>query len=237
MSDNQAVVVVMDDSRLAPSERDTSFAAVVQSVMNAAQYEILTGKVPAYAIKYKEKGGVQMPYLPHGYTRDQLNKAFGFDWDWELLPVFNGSIFHQGVMTEKRRGGEVVEVPSLCVAGKLTVRFRDPDDAKVVIATIVKEDVGSQPLRGDMEFGDALKGASSDALKRCGISLGIGLGLYYDDTAKRAEFEQRKAQQAELQREQELRMQARGAAADGASPREIAQALGIEVAKVKQYLA
>ncbi|GAG20337.1 unnamed protein product, partial [marine sediment metagenome] len=45
-----------------------------------------------------------------------------------------------------------------------------------------------------IEFGDALKGAKSDALKVAAHELGLGLDLYWDDTAELAAWEDAQAQ-------------------------------------------
>lgn len=164
--------------------RSVKFADLVQAVMNEAQFNILCGKTPDHAKRQLTKGGTQFDYLPHGYTRDQLNKAFGFDYDFEMLPLFGGMPFY---LTERSENGKTVQY--VTVAGRLTIRIRNPQDITQVVTTIVKTEFGSQAWRASMEFGDALKGASSDALKRCGVSLGVGLDLYYDDDKQKEKYD------------------------------------------------
>lgn len=50
----------------------------------------------------------------------------------------------------------------------------------------VKMQFGSWPLDNDLNFGDALKAAASDSLKRCSVLLGIGLHLYAPPPANRS---------------------------------------------------
>ena len=209
-----------DDTRLAPASRHLAFCDLVQSVMNEAQFEVLTGHVPQHAIRYKPKGGKNMPYVPHGYTRDQLNKAFGFDWDYRVLPIFGGMPYMTGTLREGKR-----EYTTLTVCGELTVRIRDPQDVTRVLSTIVKQDFGSLALRDGMEFGDALKGATSDALKRCGLGLGIALDLYYSDADSAAAY----ALSQRIQKVRDLSEQ-------GQTPVEIASAVGVDVSQVKAWL-
>ncbi len=182
--------------REAPEERALAFRDIIQAVVTQKHFEVLRGKTPAYAIKYREGGGgQQLKYLPHGYVRDQLNKAFGFDWDFELMPIFGGQPFTLSAREEKNHG-VMQTVSTVTVCGKMTVRVRNPKKLDDILTTIVKTEFGSQPWRDKMEFGDALKGASSDALKRCGLGLGIGLDLYYDDEAAEAKYNKRLADAA-----------------------------------------
>ena len=48
---------------------------------------------------------------------------------------------------------------------------------------IIKTQFGSCSLQGGLPFDDALKAASSDALKRCAVLFGVGLHLYGQDQA------------------------------------------------------
>ena len=220
-----------EDTRIAPVERGMQFRDVVAATVNEAQFAVLTGKTPKWAIRYKPKGGKQMPYVPHGYIRDVLNKAFGFDWDFRVLTAFDGKPYD---LREQDEGRKTINV--LTVLGELTVRVHNPVEPTDIIASIVKQEFGSQIWRSEMEFGDALKGASSDALKRCGVSMGIALDLYYNDDAAKlawelAEKERFEAEQ-KLQRLAEMQMRVRELSNTGKTPREVAEQLGISVAEV-----
>lgn len=216
--------------RDAPNERALVFSNLVQKVVSEAQFDILYGKTPAWAIKRREgPGGQMLRYVPHGYTRDQLNKAFGLDWDWELLPIFNGSPFHQIERVEKGKTKQY-----LTVIGKLTVRIHNPSAIKEVLTTITKTGTGSSLWNEGVEFGDALKSADSDALKRAGLGLGIALDLYYsEDTAvsKFNENEQRKKEeQEELERvKPETIDKAKELIASGKGAKKVAAELGLKV--------
>lgn len=155
------------------------FTDIVQSVMSKAQFDVINGHTPAYAIKTRAGGaGAIFRYVPHGYVRAKLNQAFGFDYDFKVLPNFAGMPYQIMERVEKK---DEKSVQYLVVLGELTIRLRDPRDIRKIITTIVKQDFGSQAWRASMELGDALKAASSDALKRCGLGLGIALDLYFDD--------------------------------------------------------
>lgn len=175
---------VIDDFEREPldgeveEEHALTFTELIQSVMTQTQFDILRGKTPAYAVRVRQGKGGSYSYVPHGYVRDQLNKAFGFDFDFEIVPCFNNMPYVVNVSEA------TLTVPSqkdVTVMGKLTVRIRNPRDVTIVVATIVKQEPGGQPWLAGQDFNDALKGASSDALKRCALNLGVGLDLYYDE--------------------------------------------------------
>lgn len=240
-SNNKKALVVIENNpfdpkqREAPDERGLVFQSLIQKVISEAQFNILYGKTPAWAIKRREgPGGQMLRYVPHGFTRDQLNKAFGLDWDWKLLPIFNGSPFHQVERVEKGKTKNY-----LTVIGELTVRIRNPANIKEVLTTITKTGAGSSLWNEGVEFGDALKSADSDALKRAGLGLGIALDLYYsEDTAvaKHAENEQRKKEQQEEEERvtPEKLEQAKAMLAEDKSPKEVAEALGLKVSDLSR---
>jgi len=163
-----------EDMEIAPIR----FADLVQQVVSEAQYSVISGTTPEYAIRYKPRAGKLMAYVPHGYVRSILNRAFGFDWDYRVLDCYAGMPFFSTEI-----GGDT----HITVMGELTVRIRHPQTLEVV-TSIVKTSTGSQVMRTGMEFGDAVKGAESDALKRCGLALGIAQDLYWDDSAERTRY-------------------------------------------------
>jgi hypothetical protein len=164
----------------------------VSPLLNPAQMRIIYNKTPEHAIKTRPgRGGKTFRYVPHGYVTDTLNKAFGFNWDFVLLPVFNGSIYQLSVSDE---GGKV-PMRNITVCGELTVRVRRGKEEVV----IRKTGIGSQNWESTVEFGDAVKGAKSDALKVAGSLLGIALDLYYNEEDAIDEQQERKRKQREMQ--------------------------------------
>jgi len=170
-------------TREAPDERTLAYKEIVSPVISLIQFQVLSGKTPAYALKTRPgRGGKTFRYVPHGYVTDRLNKAFGWDWDHRLLPMFDSNVFRLSETDEKGK-----RVRNVAVYGELTVRIRNPKNLEVV-ASIVKGGPGSQNWEETVEFGDALKGAKSDSLKVCASLLGVGLDLYYDDLAELHKF-------------------------------------------------
>ncbi|MGP8323457.1 MAG: Rad52/Rad22 family DNA repair protein [Methanosarcinaceae archaeon] len=93
----------------------------------------------------------KLKYVDGNYMRQALNMAFMFDWSFEV--------------PETRQDGEF-----FTALGVLTVNL----DGK----EIMKSQWGSQKMRGGMELGDALKGATTDALKKCASMFGIASDVY-----------------------------------------------------------
>ena len=189
--------------REAPSQRTIVKSDVVNPLLNDAQLRILMEGTPEYAIKHRPgRGGMTFRYVQHGYVTDQLNKAFGFDWDFRILPVDEGKRFLLTTTEEQfwnNKLQKMVTKPmrNISVYGELTVRIHSPKPPYEVLATIVKPGFGSQNWEATIEFGDALKGAKSDALKVAAHELGIALDLYWDDKAELSAWEdkQRKAEE------------------------------------------
>lgn len=152
------------------------FTDVVQSVINEAQFAILQGRTPKKYIKKRPgKGGKTFSYVPHGYVTAVLNKAFGFDWDWEIIPVEGQKLF---LYMEGGHSGSKQKA-SILVHGKLTVRIHDKKGK--TIATITKTSTGEKEEITSMSWGSLVKSAESDAFKKAASRLGIALDLYWQD--------------------------------------------------------
>ena len=196
-------------------ERELKVADVIKPIINPAQLNALCGKTPAHVIRTRPGGGGKVyRYIPYGYAVDSLNKAFGFDWDFQLLPMFNGNIYKQ-TDVESTVNGKIKVSHNLSVYGELTVRIRKPTATRDILTTIVKQGIGSQDWHESNEFGDALKGASSDALKRAAHALGIGLDLYFDEQVELTEY-QDKQEKAKKQAEEEAMALVSGTPISGA---------------------
>jgi hypothetical protein len=202
--ENSNMQIILAGDREAPSESRSlmKVESILTPVMTPAQMQVILGKTPEYALKRRPgRGGKTFKYVTYGYVVSMLNRAFGFDWDFKLMPGDNGNIFKLTEVTEELWDNKAKKfVPKLTrnisVYGELTVRIRTKTGA--VIATIVKPGVGSQNWEATVEYGDACKGAKSDALKVAAHELGIGLDLYWDDQAELSDWEneQKEAEKA-----------------------------------------
>ncbi len=152
------------------------FTDVVQSVINEAQFQILQGRTPKKYIKKRPgKGRKTFSYVPHGYVTAVLNKAFGFDWDWKIVPIDGSNLFLY--MAGGKSGDK--QKASVLVHGELTVRIHDKKGK--LIATITKTSTGEKEAITNMSWGSLVKSAESDAFKKAASRLGIALDLYWQD--------------------------------------------------------
>lgn len=164
-----------------PAIVTSSFGDIVAAVISEKQFSVLSGRTPKDVIRHRPgKGGKTFAYVPHGYVTSTLNKAFGFDWDWRILPNGAGDsyTYHPPVSTTHK--GKTIERPgSIIVKGELTVRIRNPENLSQVIATITREAFGEKEEVNGMTWGAHIKSAASDALKKAATLIGIALDLYY----------------------------------------------------------
>jgi hypothetical protein len=107
----------------------------------------------------KAKGGGYWDYVTGVYVKKALNYAFGWMWDFEIK--------------DKGREGDLV-----WVQGRLTVKNKSGKPM------IIKEQFGRADvkfMRGTktpLDYGNDLKAASTDALKKCASELGIASDVY-----------------------------------------------------------
>ena len=195
--------IVPVGDREAPNESRSlmKVESILTPVMTPAQMHVILGKTPEYALKRRPgRSGKTFKYVTYGYVVAMLNRAFGFDWDFKLIPGGNGDIFKLTEVTEelwnnKTKQFEPKLTRNISVYGELTVRIRSTKGT--IMSTITKPGVGSQNWEATVEFGDACKGAKSDALKVAAHELGIGLDLYWDDQAEMSDWESQQTQAQE----------------------------------------
>jgi len=138
-----------------------------QLSITEAQFAILTQATRADEVRYRTgKGGRRFPYTDSAYVIRTLNLAFGWNWDFE---ADNEEIFYANSKPFEAKA-----------RGRLTVRNGG--------TVIVKTQYGCQPIEylkdsdTPISIGDALKGAATDALKKCASLLGVALDLYDSDS-------------------------------------------------------
>jgi Rad52/22 family double-strand break repair protein len=104
------------------------------------------------------KGGGEWQYVTGVYVKKVLNYVFGWMWDFEVI--------------EHGREGHQV-----WVLGKLTVKDRQGN-------SVTKTQFGRADVKlrkdgkGALDFGNDLKAATTDALKKCAAELGIASDVY-----------------------------------------------------------
>jgi hypothetical protein len=123
------------------------------------QLEFLTGHTPKNQIyKRPAKGGGEWEYVKGSWVKKVLNYVFGWNWDFEIA----------------EHGGEGSQV---WVLGKLTVR--DSKNQSITKMQFGRAD-SKQKKDGSglLDYGNDLKAAATDALKKCASELGVASDLY-----------------------------------------------------------
>lgn len=127
------------------------------------------------------KGGGTWKYVTGAYVEKVLNFVFGFMWDFEIM--------EHGIQGE-----------TIWVKGKLTVK--DPKGHTITKMQFGRADIKmKRDGKGMLDFGNDLKAASTDALKKCASLLGIasdiyGTSEYKSETGKEPQQPSQPAQQA-----------------------------------------
>ena len=143
-----------------------SQALVISEVsLTQRQTSIITAPTPPEFVKERQiRGGGKAKYVEVGYIVAKLNEAFGpLNWNWEI--VERG---YEGRKVDSKAEGEV------WVRGRLTIKDHKNG------YEVNKEAFGQHPVYPGVPYGDALKAAGSDALKKAASSgLGIALDVYW----------------------------------------------------------
>jgi len=147
---------------------------LAQSPINSKQILHIMQKTPKnHVYSRPAKGGGRWDYVTGVYVKKVLNFAFGWQWDFEIK--------------DHGREGNLV-----WVLGRLTCQLSG--DRKIIKEQFGRADVktkkgSSEPL----DFGNDLKAAATDALKKCASELGIASDIYGKE-----EFNEIKLQKIDL---------------------------------------
>lgn len=123
---------------------------------------IITGKTPERFIRTREgtKGKI-FKYVPQGYFKKSLNMMFGLHgWNTDVKQI----------LTRELKDGKI----DIAVVVRLEVCYIV--DGKEIWRH--KEQAGSAKAFAETEYGDALKAAISDGLKKCCSDMGIAGDVY-----------------------------------------------------------
>lgn len=140
--------------------RDGKKMALATTWINSAQLiKIVQKTPPEHIYKRPGKGGQVFQYVTGNYVEKVLNFVFAWNWDFEIVE-------------HGKEGGQV------WVKGKLTVKSPKGD-------TITKSQFGRAEIKfmkGSttqmVDFGNDLKAAATDSLKKCASLLGIASDIY-----------------------------------------------------------
>lgn len=144
--------------------RDGKKMALTKTWINENQVINLLGNTPKEHVYTRPgKGGQKFTYVTGIYVTKALNFIFGWNWDFE-------------VVQHGKEGNQI------WVHGKLTVK--SPDGTQ----TVTKSQFGRADIKyikdktrnseNMVDFGNDLKAASTDSLKKCASLLGIASDVY-----------------------------------------------------------
>ncbi len=145
---------------LAEPMRDGKKLTIPKTWVSSGQLtQILQVTPKKYVYQKPGKGGGKFDYVTTSYVTKALNYIFGWNWDFEVI--------EHGI-----EGGQV------WVKGKLTVRGTQVGEA-ITKTQFGRNDIKYKRGTKDMlDFGNDMKGAASDSLKKCASMLGIASDIY-----------------------------------------------------------
>lgn len=151
---------VVDPKDLEPIKGPRGNYTLVPSALKAAQVLKISEKTPPQHIRRREgKGGKQFEYVTIGYIKRVLDYAFGWMWSFDILKI-------------EEMGGQIV------CQGKLSIQDHT---GKVILW---KTDIGNADIKRlkatkeYLDYGNDMKAAISDCIKRCASQLGIARDIY-----------------------------------------------------------
>lgn len=179
-NDNQRAIPG-DDNQIGEATKENRIvlpirhATVSYNVLQTAHMNLLYKKTPGQHIHEKPgKGGGKFKYVTGAYVKSQLNRLFGFDWNFTVKEF-------------------TVKGNQCIVFGRLEGTIRN--DKGEVVTTLVREQFGRadiKTLKADktkaLDFGNDLKAATTDALKKCASDLGIARDVYAADEYRELAF-------------------------------------------------
>jgi hypothetical protein len=153
------------------------------SLLNENQIQKIWNSTPE-KFKYSRpaKGGGNWTYIKSSYVRKVLDSVFGFNWSFDIE-------------TSLSEAFEIAKITKMCVVkGKLTCRVKSDGQwvdlcktqfgrAEVKFKMMgtgqdrrIAKDENDMPIL--LDFGNDMKAATSDALKKCASLFGIGADVY-----------------------------------------------------------
>lgn len=152
-------VLPTEQDMLEPLTAGGNKMALTPTWIKSAQLIQLMGKTPTKFIYTRPgKGGQKFTYVTGSYIIKALNFVFGWNWDFEVVAhgKEGDQVWVQGKLTVKSPKGDTIVKTQF---GRADIKFKK--DSKVML-----------------DFGNDLKGATTDAMKKCASLLGIASDVY-----------------------------------------------------------
>lgn len=157
----------------------------VPQMFNEAQRNLILNETPRYKIKKRKgKGGLMFDYVDISYVIEQLNILTGHRWDFKVL--------WQTPIEEAKAVGQFI------VRGELTIYGQN--GVVVQKQNYGKADLKEKTSGGFLDFGNDMKGAESDCIKKCASMFGIALDVYSGSVTRRQDLSNPDGQITESQR-------------------------------------
>lgn len=160
---HELVVRVQDKPLLTPDlfqpMKDGKKMTLTPTWINESQLIKLVQKTPTESIyKRPGKGGQTWTYVTGNYVEKVLNFVFAWNWDFEVVEhgKEGDQIWVHGKLTVKSAKGETISKSQF---GRADIKYKK--DSKIML-----------------DFGNDLKAATTDALKKCASLLGIASDIY-----------------------------------------------------------
>jgi len=158
-------------SKKKTSKALTKYTLVPAPIKEKQLLFILQRTPKQHIYQRKAKGGGYWDYVTGVYVKKVLNYCFGWMWDFEIKEHGKEEdlVWVLGRLTIKNQKGEVMIVKEQF--GRADIKFKN--EYKTIKGQKVKVKT-NKPL----DYGNDLKAAATDALKKCASELGIASDVY-----------------------------------------------------------
>jgi len=172
----KAEEVTLESTEIIVSDRKELVREIQEKIavrMGKAEFALLTNETPIYSLKTRQgRAGAVYTYVDIGYVTEQLNLITGHQWSftWELL--FK-------TLDEMKAIGQVA------IKGRLVIRQKNSDE--LIFENSGNSDIKYRSKDGKefLSFGDDVKGAVSDCVKKCASMFGVAADVYSGAIARR----------------------------------------------------
>lgn len=157
------------DTKIQKLELDINQVSRAKSVFNQNQIQKIFNSTPnRYKYERPAKGGGNWTYIKSSYVRKVLDGVFGFNWNFDIETTLSEAF-------------EIAKLTKVCVVkGTLTGKVSvDGEWLEIRKTQFGRSEVkfkrdSTEPL----DFGNDMKAATSDCLKKCASLFGIGADVY-----------------------------------------------------------
>lgn len=157
------------DQAIAKLQLDINQVSRAKSVFNQNQIQKIFNSTPArYKYDRPAKGGGTWTYIKSSYVRKVLDSVFGFNWNFDIE-------------TTLAEAFEIAKLTKVCVVkGTLTGKVNiDGEWLEVRKTQFGRAEVKFKKNSTELlDFGNDMKAATSDCMKKCASLFGIGADVY-----------------------------------------------------------